>query len=154
MRPLHVSRRSPLLASLALTLLAWALVMVPRLAHADTWGQYLVLIDDSGSMNQSDPDRLVMLASLSLAAGLGDADQIMVVGLNELARGEVSGPRFISPGQLLAERDGAEGARTLAQTPELEHMARHQGGTPCRQASTWPRPCSRASPGPGPPRPC
>ena len=118
---------------LPICLLALALVLVPRLARAETWGQYLVVIDDSGSMNTSDPERLVMLASLSLAAGLSDADQLMIVGLNELAKGEVSAPRFVSPRELLAERDGAEGARTLA-GPELEHMARHEGATPCKRA--------------------
>ena len=58
---------------LALLLVAW-----PSPARAETWGQYLIVIDDSGSMNGSDPDRLVMLASLALVASLGDADQVMV----------------------------------------------------------------------------
>ncbi|PRP94481.1 hypothetical protein ENSA5_41000 [Enhygromyxa salina] len=112
----------------ALVTLAW-----PSPARAETWGQYLVVVDDSGSMNSSDPDRIVMLASLALAASLSDADQIMIVGLNELADGGVNGPRFVSPRELLAERDGGEGERALAGAA-FDQMAVHQGGTPCRQA--------------------
>ena len=85
-----------------------------RPATAETWGQYLVIVDDSGSMDASDPRRLVMLASLALGAALSDADQIMIVGLNELADGKVSGANFVSPRELLADRDGGEGERPLA----------------------------------------
>ncbi|KIG12687.1 hypothetical protein DB30_01124 [Enhygromyxa salina] len=112
----------------ALLVLAW-----PGAARAQTWGQYLVVIDDSGSMDGSDPDRLVMLASLALTATLSDADQIMIVGLNELANGETTSARFVSPRELLAERDGGEGQRALA-SAALERMAQHQGATPCKQA--------------------
>jgi hypothetical protein len=113
---------------LALLLLAW-----PSAARAETWGQYLIVIDDSGSMDGSDPDRLVMLASLAFAASLGDADQVMIVGLNELANGDRDALRFAAPRELLAERDAAEGERTLA-GPAFERMARHRGPTPCKRA--------------------
>jgi hypothetical protein len=115
---------------LALLLLAW-----PSAARAETWGQYLIVIDDSGSMDASDPDRLVMLASLAFAASLGDADQVMIAGLNELAgsSGDASDLRFVSPRELLAERDAAEGERTLA-GPAMDRMARHRGATPCKRA--------------------
>jgi hypothetical protein len=112
----------------ALSLLVW-----PSAARAETWGQYLIVIDDSGSMDQSDPDRLVMLASLAFVASLGDADQVMIAGLNELANGEPNAFRFVSPRELLAERDAAEGERTLA-GPVFERMARHRGATPCKRA--------------------
>ncbi len=118
---------------LALWLVCLAMVLWPTKARAETWGQYLVLIDDSGSMDGSDPDRLVMMASLALAAALGDADQVMIVGLNELAKGEVRGPRFVSPRELLTERDGKEGTRELS-GDRYESMARHQGRTPCGAA--------------------
>jgi hypothetical protein len=100
-------------------------------ARAETWGQYLVIVDDSGSMDASDPRRLVMLASLSLGAALSDADQVMIVGLNELAAGGT--PKFISPRELLTERDGDEGERALAGA-RFEPMARHRGATPCKEA--------------------
>src|SRR5688572_28028037 len=72
--------RSGMVCLMLVLLLAW-----PSVARAETWGQYLIEIADSGSMDGSDPDRLVMLASLALVASLGDADQVMVAGLNELA---------------------------------------------------------------------
>ncbi len=102
-------------------------------ARAETWGQYLVVVDDSTSMDGNDPRRLVMLASLALGASLSDADQVMIVGLNDLADGELSGPKFISPRELLSDRDGSEGERPLTGT-RFEQMARHHGGTPCKQA--------------------
>lgn len=108
--------------------LAW-----PSAARAETWGQYLIVIDDSGSMDQSDPDRLVMLASLAFVASLGDADQVMIAGLNELANAEPSAFRFVAPRELLAERDATQGERTLA-GPAIERMARHRGSTPCKAA--------------------
>lgn len=114
-----------------LLLLAW-----PSAARAETWGQYLIVIDDSGSMDASDPDRLVMLASLAFVASLGDADQVMIAGLNELAissDADKNALRFVSPRELLAERDAAQGERTLA-GPAMERMARHRGATPCKRA--------------------
>lgn len=126
-------RRRPPRSWWAPLLVALALLGLSSVARAETWGQYLVVIDDSGSMNQSDPDRLVMLASLALTAGLSDADQIMVVGLNELASGEVSGPRFVAPGELLDARDGGEGERALSGAA-IEKLAAHGGSTPCKRA--------------------
>jgi hypothetical protein len=108
------------------------LMLVPQAARAETWGQYLIVIDDSGSMDISDPERRVMLASLALVEALGDADQVMIVGLNELASGKTT-PKFVSPRELLRERDGAEGKRELSD-PRFVAMARHQGATPCKGA--------------------
>lgn len=106
----------------------------PAMASAQaSYGQYLVIIDDSGSMDQSDPRHLVVMASLALAAGLEDGDQVMLAGLNELARGEVAGPRFVSPRVLLAGRDGAEGPRPLT-GPRPTRLGAHRGNTPCRDA--------------------
>ncbi|GEM_PF-2104033 len=102
-------------------------------ARAESWGQYLVVIDDSLSMDKSDPSRLVMMASLALAGALGERDQVMIVGLNQLASGEIDRARFVSPGELLSPRDGPEGERTLT-GERLELMAHHGGGTPCREA--------------------
>lgn len=101
-------------------------------ARAETWGQYLIVVDDSGSMDASDPRRLVMLASLALGAALSDGDQVMIAGLNELADPR-SDPKFVSPRELLAERDGSEGERALAGA-QFETMARHRGATPCKAA--------------------
>lgn len=123
----HAGRRLMTCLVALLCLLAW-----PRNARAETWGQYLVVIDDSGSMNGSDPERLVMLASLAIAAALGDGDQIMVAGLNELAKGDAK-PRFVSPRELLRERDGSEGERPLV-GEAFDRMALHGGATPCKQA--------------------
>lgn len=115
---------------------ALAVALLPGRARAETWSQYLIVIDDSGSMNDSDPDRLVVMASLSLAAALGERDQVMIVGLNQLAQlasGDVDGLQFAAPTELLADRDGPEGARSLTD-PRIEAMTRHSGGTPCRRA--------------------
>jgi hypothetical protein len=101
-------------------------------AKAETWGQYLIIVDDSGSMDASDPRRLVMLASLALGAALSDGDQVMIAGLNEL-KDPRSNPKFVSPRELLAERDGSEGERALAGA-QFEQMARHRGATPCKEA--------------------
>jgi hypothetical protein len=113
---------------LALLLVLW----LPRAARAETWGQYLIVIDDSGSMDVSDPERRVVLASLALVEALGDADQVMIVGLNELARG-TSTPKFASPRELLRDRDGTEGKREL-DDPRFDAMTRHHGATPCKEA--------------------
>lgn len=117
-------------AWLSSILLVWLCWSAP--AKAETWGQYLIVVDDSGSMDGSDPRRLVMLASLALAAALSDGDQVMIAGLNELADPN-SSPEFVSPRELLAERDGSEGERALAGA-KFERMARHRGLTPCKQA--------------------
>ena len=82
-------------------------------------------------MDQSDPRRLVVMAALALAGALEDGDQVMIAGLNELASGAQSGPAFVSPRELLAGRDGAEGSRALE---GLERRMAHGGQTPCRQA--------------------
>lgn len=130
------SGRLPRLAGVAAWLSALAVMLLslcwPATARAETWGQYLVIVDDSGSMDSSDPRRLVMLASLALGAALSDADQVMIVGLNELARAG-GNPKFISPRELLAERDGSEGERALAGA-QFDRMALHSGPTPCKQA--------------------
>ena len=102
-------------------------------AQQSSYGQYLVVLDDSGSMDRSDERRLVVMASLALAAGLEDGDQVMLVGLNELASGEVSGPAFRSPRELLPRRDGPEGALPVA-SPRATRIGTHDGQTPCRAA--------------------
>ncbi|HJL30045.1 MAG TPA: hypothetical protein RMI62_13300, partial [Polyangiaceae bacterium LLY-WYZ-15_(1-7)] len=84
-------------------LLAATLAASAAPVHAQTqasYGQYLVVLDDSGSMDDTDPRRLVVLASLALAAGLEDGDQVMLAGLNELAAGEAAAPAFRSPREL------------------------------------------------------
>lgn len=124
----HARRRG----LLALVLVALALLL-PARARADTWGQYLVVIDDSGSMDESDPRRLVVMAAAAMAAALEDGDQVALVGLGELADGTADLPRFVAPAELLAGRDGPEGARALAH-PRLTRIAQHRGGTPCRAA--------------------
>ncbi|MFV8755343.1 hypothetical protein ACNOYE_32735 [Nannocystaceae bacterium ST9] len=130
---------------LALLLVLW----LPRAARAEAWGQYLVVIDDSGSMDGSDPERRVLLASLALVEALGDSDQVMLVGLNELAGGAPSS--FVSPRELLRERDGAEGERALA-NPRFDALARHRGQTPCKQALAQAKTILEAAAGSGAPQ--
>jgi hypothetical protein len=115
-----------------LSLAAVLAFFFPSRARADTWGQYLVILDDSGSMTRNDPDRLVVMASLALTAALGDGDKVMLVGLNELAR-EDPGPRFVSPRDLLPGRDGPAGPKAIeGERPDrLGHFA---GQTPCQEA--------------------
>ncbi|MDQ3035390.1 MAG: VWA domain-containing protein, partial [Myxococcota bacterium] len=128
-----------LVSTAALALAASALVgaalvgAAPVRAQSASYGQYLVVIDDSGSMDRSDPRRLVEMASLALAGALEDGDQVMLVGLNELASGEAGGPSFVSPRELLPQRDAAEGVVPLT-GDRVEHLGRHQGETPCRAA--------------------
>ena len=102
-------------------------------AEAQSYGQYLVVLDDSGSMEASDPRRLVVMAAAALTAGLDDADQVMLVGLNELASGAVNAPRFRSPGELLEGRDGDEGPEALTDET-FARLAAFEGQTPCGQA--------------------
>jgi hypothetical protein len=116
-----------------LLLILLALLLWSPPARAETWGQYLVVVDDSGSMAVNDPRRLVMLASLALGAGLSDGDQIMIAGLNELANGEATSAAFVSPRELLRERDADEGQRPLTGA-RFERMAVHRGATPCKAA--------------------
>ncbi len=118
----------------------WAAVLVGMAAWigassagAQSYGQYLVILDDSGSMERSDPDRLVVMAGAALTAALDESDQVMLVGLNELASGAVNGPRFRSPSQLLEGRDGDEGGRALTDQT-FARLAAFDGQTPCGQA--------------------
>lgn len=124
-----------LTAAAVSALAALALAVCPSSARAQSasYGQYLVVIDDSGSMDRSDPRRLVEMASMALAAALEDGDQVMLVGLNELASGEVSGPRFVSPRELLPQRAGAEGVEPLP-GDRAARLGQHAGETPCRAA--------------------
>ncbi|MAQ18204.1 MAG: hypothetical protein CMN30_25835 [Sandaracinus sp.] len=112
---------------------ALASVGAPDAARAQSYGQYLVVLDDSGSMDRSDPQRLVVMAAAALAGALDDADQLMLVGLNELASGAVNGPRFRSPAQILEDRGGPAGERALTDQT-FARLATHDGQTPCAQA--------------------
>lgn len=118
---------------LAVVLAAFALAITGRAEAQATYGQYLLVLDDSGSMDQSDPRRLVVMAALSFVGALEDGDQVMLAGLNELASGRVTGPRFVSPRELLARRDGPEAALPV-DPASIESLARHEGPTPCRDA--------------------
>ena len=102
-------------------------------ARAQSYGQYLVVLDDSGSMERSDPQRLVVMAAAALTASLDDADQVMLVGLNELASGAVNGPQFRSPSQILQDRDGDPGERALTDAT-FARLAAFEGQTPCDRA--------------------
>lgn len=110
--------------------LATLLAASPARAQPASYGQYLLVLDDSGSMDRSDPRRLVEMAALSFVGALEDGDQVMLAGLNELASGEVGGPAFRSPREVLEGRDGPEGARPVGQT----NLEQHEGQTPCRDA--------------------
>ena len=111
-------------------LLASAALASPAMAQPASYGQYLLVLDDSGSMDRSDPRRLVEMAALSFVGALEDGDQVMLVGLNELAGGQVAGPNFRSPREVLEGRDGPERTRAI----QLAHLERHEGQTPCRDA--------------------
>lgn len=106
--------------------------LLPCRTWAQTWGQYLVVLDDSGSMSKNDPDRLVVMAALALAAALEDGDQVMLVGLNELALEDPSA-RFVSPRDLLPGRDGPEGRKPI-EGQRAARLAAFAGNTPCREA--------------------
>lgn len=101
----------------------------PAAAQQASYGQYLLVLDDSGSMDDSDPRRLVEMAALAFVGALEDGDQVMLAGLNELASGD-GGPSFRSPREILEGRDGPEGARTVSEA----HLEQHEGQTPCRAA--------------------
>jgi hypothetical protein len=116
---------------LCLLLASFLLSLAPRAAQAQAFGQYLVVIDDSGSMDDSDPRRLTVMASLAMAGALEDGDQVMLVGLNELAAGTTA--NFVSPRLLLAERDGAE-AVVAPSSERFTRLGEHHGETPCRAA--------------------
>ena len=105
--------------------------LAPHHVQAQAFGQYLVVIDDSGSMDGSDPRRLTVMASLAMAGALEDGDQVMLVGLNELAAGTTAS--FVSPRLLLAERDGAE-AVVPPSADRFARLGEHHGETPCRAA--------------------
>jgi hypothetical protein len=106
-------------------------LLLPTSARADTWGQYLVIIDDSGSMDQNDPRRLVVMAAAAIAGGLEESDQIALIGLNELAAGDT--PRFVAPSELLPGRDGPEASLALT-SDRLTRLTVHRGNTPCSAA--------------------
>lgn len=112
-----------------LCLLGPCLAASPAAAQQASYGQYLLVLDDSGSMDQSDPRRLVEMAALGFVGALEDGDQVMLAGLNELASGSL-GPTFRSPREILEGRDGPEGARTIGS----EHLETHEGQTPCHDA--------------------
>lgn len=113
--------------------LSGSLAAAPASAQQASYGQYLLVLDDSGSMDDSDPRRLVEMAALAFAGALEDGDQVMLAGLNELASGEVTGPRFVSPRELLEGRDGPEGTRRLS-SERVTRLGQHEGQTPCRDA--------------------
>ena len=71
------------------------------------------------------------LLLLTMAAALEDADQIAVVGLNELAEGAT--PRLVSPRELVEAQEGPVGPRELT-GERVDRLAQHRGGTPCRSA--------------------
>lgn len=73
------------------------------------------------------------MAAAALTAGLEDGDQVMLVGLNELATAGAGAPAFVSPRDLLSGRDGAEGTASLV-SPRFERIGTHEGQTPCRAA--------------------
>ncbi|MGE3629719.1 MAG: hypothetical protein AB7P00_07380 [Sandaracinaceae bacterium] len=116
---------APRTVGIAIAILA---LTAAREAHAQpaSFGQYLLVLDDSGSMEESDPRRLVEMAALAFAGALEDGDQVMIAGLGELAAGGVPA-RFQSPRELLAGRDGPEGVSPIGEA-RLEH---HEGQTPC-----------------------
>ncbi len=115
--------------ALALAVALAALGASPAAAQQASYGQYLLVLDDSGSMNQSDPRRLVEMAALAFVGALEDGDQVMLAGLNELAEGAPA-MGFVSPREILAGRDGEEAIRPIGS----ESLDRHEGQTPCRAA--------------------
>jgi hypothetical protein len=137
--------------ALALALLALAQAPLVARAQSASYGQYLVVIDDSGSMDESDPRRLAVLASMALAGALEDGDQVMLAGLNELASGAITSPRFVSPRELLANRDGAEGTVAL-EGERATRIGTHGGTTPCHDALEHARTLLEASASAGAPQ--
>jgi Mg-chelatase subunit ChlD len=70
----------------------------PAVASASRAAQYVLLIDDSGSMRPigrdkgADPDRLAVFATRSVLALLDDSDEVSVVRLNAVADQETPAP--------------------------------------------------------------
>jgi hypothetical protein len=78
-------------------LVAWCLVALGLAPGAWAQGaaeskslaaQYVLLLDDSGSMQSNDPDRLAVFAARSMLALLDDKDEVSVVRLNGAIEGE------------------------------------------------------------------
>ena len=102
----------------------------PRAVHASAApreAQFVFVVDDSGSMKKTDPNRLAVFAVRSLLGMLDDRDEVSVVRLNGPFEGETSPP--IEP---LAENRGR-----MLDRLDLEHGAIARYGaskTPCTVA--------------------
>lgn len=88
--------------------------------------QFVFVIDDSGSMKETDPDRLAVFAARSLVSMLDDRDEVSVVRLNGPREG--ASPAPIEP--LRQNRRQMEGLLALD-----GEIAGYKGqNTPCRSA--------------------
>ena len=84
----------------ALTLLLLALLPSPRLDGAERsissteprTAQYVLVVDDSRSMRETDPDRLAVFAARSLISMLNDSDEVSIVRLNGPSDGQQPPP--------------------------------------------------------------
>ena len=59
--------------------------------------QFVLVIDDSGSMRETDPNRLAVFAAQALLAMLDDRDEVSLVRLNGAALGEEELPPTGAP---------------------------------------------------------
>ncbi len=86
-------RRSPLAVLPALLLAAAPAAAQSSASSAETRAaQFVLVLDDSASMRQTDPNRLAVFAVQSLLAMLDDRDEVSLVRLNGAALGEEPPP--------------------------------------------------------------
>lgn len=86
-------RPSPLVVLPALLLAAAPAAAQSVASSAETRAaQFVLVIDDSASMRQTDPNRLAVFAAQSLLAMLDDRDEVSLVRLNGAALGEEPPP--------------------------------------------------------------
>ncbi len=101
--------------------------------HAPETTDYVVVIDDSGSMKHTDPGRLAVLAARVFAELVGESEQVAVFGMGALARAQDSASWATLVSSAL-ERGGPGAGRRLGASGGL---AEYPGQTtPCRSMLT------------------
>lgn len=120
-----------------LVALCCSLLFLPSLASAQSdeeslppdHTQFLIVVDDSGSMKRTDPDRLAILSARSFIQLLSERDRIAVVGMNELAAGRSE------PVRALTRDDAGRWAEANLAPNSSPGLAAYRGQhTPCRSS--------------------
>ena len=127
--PYHLLRPTAALASLLATLLAVPAAAQSAARSAEVRAaQYVLVLDDSGSMTGTDPDRLGVFAVRSLVSMLDDRDEVSVVRMN--------GPRDGAPPPPIEPL--RKNRKSIDQLLDLKGgiAAYSVKATPCRSALT------------------